>query len=65
MLAKELSLEEVVDAFVVNRYLPEVSDLEEGLRGEQLRKQFGPEGQGLQEELEKIEQRVLALPIYQ
>ncbi len=66
LLAEELGLEQVANGFTVNRYLPNLDDLAEGLEADKFRSQFvNEDGVSLNTELQKIEQRVLALPIYQ
>ena len=58
ILAKNIDLEQVADGFTVNRYLPEVADLAEGIQGEELRSQLGKDDLALHAKLEKIEQRI-------
>lgn len=66
ILAGKIDVEQIADGFTVNRYLPEIDDLAEDLPGNKLRTEYAKDnGALLNAELQRIEQRVLALPIYQ
>jgi len=66
LLAGSLSLEEVADFFDVDDYLPEIADLDEGLQVAAMQARYGSDPKdNLIAELERIEQRVLRLPVYE
>ncbi|WP_146452047.1 M12 family metallo-peptidase [Bythopirellula polymerisocia] len=66
MLAGKFGLEQIAEEFTVNRYLPEIDDLAEGMQGDTLRTRYAKDdGALINAELEKIEQRILTLPVYQ
>ncbi|WP_148074919.1 M12 family metallo-peptidase [Bythopirellula goksoeyrii] len=66
ILAGKVEVEQLADGFTVSRYLPELDGLAEGIRGDKLRTQYAKnDGALLNAELQKIEQRILGLPIYQ
>jgi hypothetical protein len=62
LLSGEITLEEVSDSFTGDKYMPEVEGFAEGLQAPQLgRSDRG----GLADELQRGEERILALPAYQ
>ena len=63
VLDGSLPLEELADGFAVDRFLPEVEGLREGLRLSELRRLY-PDA-ALQNELAKIEKMVESLPAYE
>ena len=66
LLSEELSLTVLADQFHVDDYLPSIADLAEGLRSQEIQDLFGGTTQrSLADELDRIEQRVLALPVYE
>ena len=66
VLASEITLEEIASLFTVDKFLPVIDDLAEGLNATKLRKKLGTDAESnLSAELLRIEQRILDLPIYQ
>lgn len=64
LLDGTITLEQLEDDFRVERYLPEITDLEEGLQAAQLATKWQNEPAGLEAELSRIERRILQLPVY-
>ncbi len=65
VLAGDITLEQLSQRFDTREFLPPIDDLEEGLSAEVLKDRFGDaDNKSLQDELRRIEQRVLELPIY-
>jgi hypothetical protein len=66
VLSGRLSLDAVADGFTVNAYLPPVEDLREEMQAAEFFRDFGGVGDArLTSELTRIEQRILAIPVYQ
>ena len=65
LLAKKISLEEIAANFQVAAYMPQIADLEEGLRLHDLQARLEGNGErSINAGLDRIERLVLALPIY-
>jgi hypothetical protein len=65
VLSGGITLEQIARSFTVDKFMPDVTDLAEGLQPAQLRSRFGASGEtNLTAELERIEQRILDLPVY-
>ena len=65
VLSRRLPLERVADEFTVERFLPPVDGLPEGLTTEQMRDAFGSlDDPRFQAQLRRIEQQVMRLPAY-
>lgn len=66
VLTGRVSLDDVAERFAVADYLPPIEDLQEQLGGAEFAEQFGGLGDDrLTAELRRIEDRILALPVYQ
>ena len=58
-------LDQLARGFSVDKFLPEVADLEEGLSSEKFRASFGgTDTAAFDAQMEQIEQRILDLPVY-
>jgi len=66
VLAGQITLDQIANSFTVDKFLPAIDDLAEGLNAKKLRSKLSNDAQGnLSAELQRIEQRILDLPIYQ
>jgi hypothetical protein len=66
VLTERLSLDDVAQRFTIDAFLPPVDDLQEQLGAKEFTEGFGGLGDGrLTAELDRIEARIMALPIYQ
>jgi hypothetical protein len=65
LLAGEITLKEIADSFTGDNYMPEVEGLTEGLQAAGLATRLGSNGvDGLVGELQRSEEKILALPAY-
>lgn len=65
VLDGEIGLTWLAEHFSVDAFIPDINDLAEGLQAEQLRERYSDGTANLNTELEQIEQRIRALPVYQ
>jgi hypothetical protein len=66
VLTGRLSLDDVAQRFTVDAFLPPVDDLQEQLGAKEFSEGFGGVGDArLTAELDRIEARIMALPVYQ
>ncbi len=65
LLAGQFTLEQISRSFTVDKFMPEIGDLTEGLTAVSLKSHLAENaGSDLDGELRKIEQRILELPVY-
>jgi hypothetical protein len=66
VISGRLSLDDVAQRFTIDAFLPPVEDLQEQLGAEEFAEAFGGMGDArLAGELNRIEARIQALPVYQ
>jgi hypothetical protein len=65
LLARAFTPEQLARGFVVDKFLPEIDDLDEGMQSEDFEKRFGDsDPAAFQATLEEIDRRILELPVY-
>jgi hypothetical protein len=66
LLEGQFTLEQLARSFTVDKFMPVINDLDEGLTAaEMTTRMTGPDAANLSTELDQIEQRILSLPVYQ
>jgi hypothetical protein len=64
LLADDITLEEIADSYTGDKFMPSIDGLTEGLQAGQLASHLSNPANGLATELQRGEERILALPVY-
>jgi hypothetical protein len=66
LLERHFTLEQLARSFTVDKFMPAINDLDEGLSAAEMETRLtGADAANLSTELDQIEQRILGLPVYQ
>lgn len=66
VLERQFTLEQLARSFTVDKFMPAINDLDEGLSTEEMKTRLmGANAANLRTELDQIEQRILSMPVYQ
>jgi hypothetical protein len=66
LLERHFTLEQLARSFTVDKFMPAINDLDEGLTADEMKTRLtGADAANLSTELDQIEQRILSLPVYQ
>jgi hypothetical protein len=66
LLERHFTLEQLARSFTVDKFMPAINDLDEGLTADEMKTRLtGADAANLSTELDQIEQRIFSLPVYQ